>query len=112
MSKTNRITEQPPSYRHLEKMAVEEITGHINYADSLVATAIKRALHQLNALIHNIVSQLRAGGRLFYVGAGSGGRLAVLDVIELPTTYGVQRGLFNVILAGGTDRLVDALEEK
>src|SRR5690606_36341603 len=52
------------------------------------------------------------GGRLFYVGAGSGGRLAVLDVIELPTTYGIEKGVFNVILAGGIERLADALEEK
>lgn len=93
-------------------MAVEEITRHINAEDSIVSGAVKKALPQLNALIGKAVSQLQAGGRLFYVGAGSGGRLAVLDVIELPTTYGVRRGLFNVILAGGMDRLVDALEER
>src|SRR5690606_18184791 len=59
-----------------------------------------------------IVEKVSAGGRLFYVGAGSGGRLSVLDVIELPTTYGLPKGVFNVILAGGVDRLAEALEEK
>ncbi len=49
---------------------------------------------------------------MFYLGAGSGGRLSVLDVIELPTTYGVEEGVFNVVLAGGVRNLVDALEEK
>src|SRR5690606_23421461 len=77
-----------------------------------VAPAIKQALPQLVRLIEQIVAQLEAGGRMFYVGAGSGGRLSVLDVIELPTTYGVPKGVFNVVLAGGVDRLADALEEK
>jgi N-acetylmuramic acid 6-phosphate etherase len=58
------------------------------------------------------VNKLESGGRLFYLGAGSGGRLSVLDVIELPTTYGVEPGMVDVILAGGKENLVLALEEK
>jgi N-acetylmuramic acid 6-phosphate etherase len=107
-----RITEMPSPYRDLESKTVEELVGYINAEDHRVAPAIKQALPQLTRLIERIVSQLQAGGRLFYVGAGSGGRLSVLDVIELPTTYGVEKGIFNVILAGGVDRLADALEEK
>jgi N-acetylmuramic acid 6-phosphate etherase len=106
-----KITEQPSKYRNLEKMPVEEITDNINREDGTVAIAIKKALPQINQLIHAIVLKLKHGGRLFYVATGSGGRLSVLDVIELPTTFGIEKGIFNVILAGGVDRLVEALEE-
>ncbi|MGN6490694.1 MAG: N-acetylmuramic acid 6-phosphate etherase [Agriterribacter sp.] len=107
-----RITEQPSLYRHLEKMSVEELTASINNEDKKVALAIEKALPQLNVLIKAIVEKLKAGGRMFYVGAGSGGRLSVLDAIELPTTYGIEKGKVNVILAGGLDRLIEAPEEK
>lgn len=107
-----RVTESPSVYRHLEDKSVDELIGLINQEDQSVAARIKEALPQLNMLIRAIVEKVSGGGRLFYVGAGSGGRLSVLDVIELPTTYGLSKGVFNVILAGGVDRLVDALEEK
>jgi N-acetylmuramic acid 6-phosphate etherase len=107
-----RITEQPSLYRHLEKMSVEELTANINKEDKKVAMAIEKALPQLNELITAIVAKLEDGGRMFYLGAGSGGRLSVLDAIELPTTYGIEKGIVNVILAGGVDRLVEAPEEK
>ncbi|MES3017277.1 MAG: N-acetylmuramic acid 6-phosphate etherase [Bacteroidota bacterium] len=107
-----RITEQPSKYRHLEKKSVEELTFHINNEDKLVASAIEKALPQLNILIEAIISKIRNGGRLFYVGAGSGGRLSVLDSIELPTTFGIPQGLFNVVLAGGKEHLIEAPEEK
>lgn len=107
-----RVTESPSKYRQLEKKSVDELIGLINREDQSVAFQIEKALPQLGKLITAIVEKVRAGGRLFYVGAGSGGRLSVLDVIELPTTYGLPKGIFNVILAGGVDRLTDALEEK
>lgn len=107
-----RITEQPSHYRHLETLSIEEITANINKEDARVALAIQQALPQVNALIAAIVKKLKAGGRMFYLGAGSGGRLSVLDAIELPTTYGVEKGLVNVILAGGMEHLIEALEEK
>lgn len=108
---TIKITEEPSAYRHLEKMSVEEITAHINNEDKTVAYAIEKALPQLNRLIKAIVDQLREGGRLFYLGAGSGGRLSVLDAIELPTTYGVSKDMVNVILAGGMEHLIEARED-
>lgn len=111
-STMTKITEQDSLYRHLEKMSVEELTAHINREDKKVALAIEQALPQINAVIQKIVAQLKAGGRLFYVGAGSGGRLSVLDAIELPTTYGVPKGMVNVILAGGVEHLVEAREEE
>ncbi|MCC6286926.1 MAG: N-acetylmuramic acid 6-phosphate etherase [Chitinophagaceae bacterium] len=107
-----RITEQPSLYRHLEKMSVEELTASINKEDKKVAIAIEKALPQLNRLITAIVEKLRDGGRMFYLGAGSGGRLSVLDAIELPTTYGIEKGIVNVILAGGLEHLIEAPEEK
>ncbi len=107
-----KITEQPSPYRHLEKMSVEELTANINKEDHKVAVAIEQALPQINRLITVIVDTLKAGGRMFYVGAGSGGRLSVLDAIELPTTYGIDKGVVNVVLAGGLEQLVEAPEEK
>lgn len=107
-----RITEQPSLYRHLEKMSVEELTANINNEDKKVALAIEKALPQLNKLITAIVEKLQDGGRMFYLGAGSGGRLSVLDAIELPTTYGIEKGIVNVILAGGVEHLIEAPEEK
>ncbi len=105
------ITEQPSPHRHLEKKSIEEITALINGEDATVALAIQRALPAVNGLVHAIVAALRAGGRMFYVGAGSGGRLSVLDTIELPTTYGIEKGIYNTVLAGGIPQLADAREE-
>ncbi|MFT3948386.1 MAG: N-acetylmuramic acid 6-phosphate etherase [Agriterribacter sp.] len=107
-----RITEQPSLYRHLEKMSIEALTANINNEDKKVAIAIEKALPQLNKLIAAIVEKLQNGGRMFYLGAGSGGRLSVLDAIELPTTYGIEKGIVNVILAGGVEHLIEAPEEK
>ncbi len=107
-----KITEQPGKYRDLEKKSIQELTASINAEDKTVALAIEKELPKINALIEAIVNKLESGGRLFYLGAGSGGRLSVLDVIELPTTYGVEPGLVDVILAGGKENLVLALEEK
>lgn len=107
-----RITEQPSLHRHLETKSVEELTALINQEDQKVAIAIQAALSQVNVLIAKVVEKLKAGGRMFYLGAGSGGRLSVLDALELPTTYGIQKGIVNVILAGGIPRLAEAPEEK
>ena len=106
-----KITEQPSPYRHLEQKTVEEITTLINQEDQTVPLVIEKALPQIQTLINAIVQKLKAGGRMFYVGAGSGGRLSVLDVIELPTTYGIEKGLVNAVLAGGVERLAEAPEE-
>ena len=106
-----RITEQPSKYRHLEKMSVDELIASINKEDQTVALAIQKALPQISRLITAVEGQLKAGGRMFYLGSGAGGRLSVLDKIELPTTYGIEKGVINVILAGGEENLLLALEE-
>ncbi len=107
-----KITEQPGKYRDLEKKSIQELTASINAEDKTVALAIEKELPKINSLIEAIANKLESGGRLFYLGAGSGGRLSVLDVIELPTTYGIEPGIVDVILAGGKENLVLALEEK
>lgn len=107
-----KITEQPSKYNHLEKKSVEELTTLINNEDKTVAYAIEKALPNIQKLINAIVVKLKAGGRMFYIGAGSGGRLSVLDIIELPTTYGIEKGKVNAVLAGGVENLILALEEK
>ena len=78
-----RITEQSSHYDHLEQMTVEQITEGINNESMLVAVAVGKALPCLNRLILVIENRLRDGGRLFYVGCGTGGRLATLDTIEV-----------------------------
>ena len=101
-----KVTEQDSINRHLEEKSIEEITKLINEDDKKVAIAIEAALPQLNSLITQVTDQLRNGGRLFYLGAGSGGRLSVLDAIELPTTYGIEKGMVYVILADGVQNAV------
>jgi N-acetylmuramic acid 6-phosphate etherase len=105
------ITEQSSIHRHLETKTIEEITALINGENAEVARAIERCLPQLNKLIYAIVDRLKKGGRMFYLGAGSGGRLSVLDAIELPTTFGIEKGIVSAILAGGIERLAEAREE-
>lgn len=107
-----KITEQPSLYRHLETKSIAELTTFINNEDKKVALAIEKALPQINNLIEAVVNKLQNGGRMFYLGAGSGGRLSVLDALELPTTFGIPKGMVNVVLAGGVENLALAPEEK
>lgn len=112
MNKMDRLTEQPSKYDNLEKKSVDELVVAINNEDKSVALAIEKELPSIVKLIDAIEQKLKNGGRMFYLGAGSGGRLSVLDIIELPNTYGIDPGVFNVILAGGVENLVLALEDK
>jgi N-acetylmuramic acid 6-phosphate etherase len=107
-----RLTEQPSKYDNLEKKTVAELIRDINAEDKTVAFAIEKVLPDIEKLITAIENQLRNGGRMFYLGCGSGGRLSVLDAIELPNTYGIEKGVINVVLAGGVRNLVDAPEER
>ncbi len=107
-----KITEQPSIYRHLEKMSVEELTKIINDENKKAALAIKEALPQISRLISAIEEVLKKGGRMFYLGAGNEGRLSILDKVELPNTYGIEKGVISTILAGGEERMLEVLEEK
>jgi N-acetylmuramic acid 6-phosphate etherase len=105
-----KVTEEPSLYNHLEKMSVEDLAKNINNEDKKVALAIEKSLPRLIDMMKAIEERLKKGGRLFYLGAGTGGRLSVLDKVELPNTYGIEKGVINCILAGGEERLVEALE--
>jgi len=103
-------TEQPSPYRHIEKMPVDEIIAHINDEDKSVALAVEKALPQIEKLINAIADRMLAGGKLFYIGAGTSGRLGILDASECPPTYGVPYNLVQGIIAGGLPALTRAAE--
>lgn len=105
-----KITEQPSRYNHLERMSVGELLQHINDEDRLVAEAVNKALPQIEALVEAIEPRMKRGGRLFYIGAGTSGRLGVLDASELPPTFGVSEEWVVGIIAGGDEALRHAVE--
>ena len=106
-----KITEQESRYRHLEQMSVGELLAHINDEDASVARAVKVALPQIEALVEAIEPRMKRGGRLFYVGAGTSGRMGVLDASELPPTFGVPDSWVVGIIAGGDRALRHAVEK-
>ncbi|HEY8688226.1 MAG TPA: N-acetylmuramic acid 6-phosphate etherase [Chitinophagaceae bacterium] len=105
-----RITEEASEYRHLEKMSVNEILNNINTEDKKVPAAIEKVISQIEALIHAITDKMLMGGRLFYIGAGTSGRLGIVDASECPPTYGVPPGLVIGIIAGGLKAMTEAVE--
>ncbi|MGC8750851.1 N-acetylmuramic acid 6-phosphate etherase [Hydrotalea sp.] len=110
MNQQTKITEQSSKYRHLEKMSVMEILQHINDEDKSVPIAVEKSLPQIEALVTAISDVMLAGGRLFYIGAGTSGRLGILDASECPPTYGVPYGLVVGIIAGGEKAITQAVE--
>ena len=110
MSDFIKITEQPSKYRHLEKMTVNEILVNINKEDKTVPDAVEREIPQIEKLVTAITNQLLAGGRLFYLGAGTSGRLAIVDASEAPPTYGIPYGLVIALIAGGEKAITQAVE--
>jgi N-acetylmuramic acid 6-phosphate etherase len=105
-----RITEELSLYRHLEKMTVEELVFNINNEDKKVAFEVEKVLPQISALIKVISEKLKKGGRLFYIGAGTSGRLGILDASECPPTYGVSTELISGIIAGGPKAITTSIE--
>lgn len=105
-----KVTEESSAYNHLEKMSVGEIISSMNKEDEKVAGAVREALPQINQLITALVEKMQKGGRLFYIGAGTSGRLGILDASECPPTYGVPIGLVVGVIAGGERAMVNAIE--
>lgn len=95
---------------HIDKASTLEAVRLINAEDKLVAQAVEQVLPQIAQAIDNIVERMKNGGRLFYVGTGTSGRLGVLDASEIPPTYGVSYDLVQGIIAGGYDALYKASE--
>ena len=107
-----RITEQPSHYDHLEQMSVEQLTADINNENMTVPAAIGKALPALNRLIEAVEHKLKNGGRLFYVGCGTGGRLATLDTIEVQNTYGTDGTQIQAVFPGGIGCLTQTRESR
>lgn len=110
MQQFQRVTEQPSKYRHLEQMSIHELLININAEDKTVPLAVEAALPQIERLVEAIADKMLSGGRLFYLGAGTSGRLGVVDASECPPTYGVPHGLVVGIIAGGEDAMFKAVE--
>ena len=105
----NRTTEQSSSYDHLDKMSTRELLCAINTEDRTVPVIVSRAIPQIEKLVDGIVERVSRGGRVFYLGAGTSGRLGVVDASEIPPTYGV-RNVFIGLMAGGDKAMRNAVE--
>ncbi len=110
MTEFTKITEQASRYRHLEQMSIGEILTNINNEDKTVPAAVEKVIPQVKRLVGAITDKMLAGGRLFYIGAGTSGRLAVVDASECPPTYGVPYGLVIAVIAGGDEAITKAIE--
>ena len=104
------ITESESYYHDLEKMSVIDLLESINNEDQKVAIAVKKSIPDLENLISVVVDRLKKGGRLFYLGAGTSGRLGILDASECPPTFGVSHDMVIGIIAGGDTAIRKAVE--
>src|SRR5215213_4928056 len=105
------VTEQEnPNTANIDKVSTLEAIRLINTEDKKVALAVEKVLPEIARAVDKIVERLKNGGRLFYVGSGTSGRLGVLDASEIPPTYGVSYDLVQGVIAGGTDALYKATE--
>lgn len=105
-----KITEQDSPYRHLESMPVQDLLENMNHEDSTVPAVIRKIIPEIARLVNEISDRMLAGGRLFYIGAGTSGRLGILDASECPPTFGVPQGLVIGIIAGGDSAIRKAVE--
>jgi len=106
----NRITESSSKYDNLEKMSVTELLSNINREDQSVPLAIEKILPEIEAFIIACVEKMKLGGRLFYLGAGTSGRLGIVDASECPPTFGIDHGIVVGIIAGGDTAIRKAVE--
>ena len=107
----NRVTEQSSAYDNLQEMSIHDILTDINHEDSLVPAAVAKVIPVMEQLVERIVERMKQGGRMFYIGAGTSGRLGVTDASELPPTYGVPFDLVIGLIAGGDGALRKAVQE-
>ena len=104
------ITEYPSNFDNLEKMSVRELLVNINKEDATVHLAVEKAIPQVEKLIEGIVERMKRGGRIFYLGAGTSGRLGVVDASEIPPTFGVPHNMVIGLIAGGDSAIRKAVE--
>lgn len=105
-----RITESESHYQHLEKMPLHDLLAGINNEDKTVPLAVEKSIPQIEALVNAIAAKMKNGGRLFYLGAGTSGRLGIVDASECPPTFGVPHGLVVGLIAGGDQAIRKAVE--
>ena len=106
----SKITESDSHYNDLEHMPVHELLFNINCEDHKVAVAVSHCIGQIEKMIPVIVERMKTGGRIFYVGAGTSGRLGIVDASECPPTYGIEHGRVVGIIAGGDTAIRKAVE--
>ena len=105
-----KVTEQESYYHDLDKMSVHELLTDINREDQKVALAVQKVIPQIERLVTGIIERMEQGGRLFYIGAGTSGRLGVLDASEIPPTFGMSNQRVIGIIAGGDQALRNPVE--
>lgn len=105
-----KTTESNSHYNHLEKMEVKELLVNINKEDQTVAQSVSKAIPQIEVVTERVIAKLKAGGRLFYLGAGTSGRMGILDASECPPTFGVSHDLVIGLIAGGDSAIRKAIE--
>lgn len=103
-------TESASYYNNLEHMSVHDLLLNINTEDKSVPKAIEKVIDKIEPLVNVVVEKMNSGGRLFYIGAGTSGRLGVVDASEIPPTYGMPHGKVIALIAGGDDAIRKAVE--
>lgn len=110
LMESKKITEQSSHYDQLEKMSVGTLLSNINQEDRKVPDAIEKCLPEIEGFVLKALENMKAGGRLFYLGAGTSGRLGIVDASECPPTFGVDHGLVIGLMAGGDKAMRKAVE--
>ena len=111
MKNTKKFTEQQnPNTLDVDNMNVLDIIRQINKEDKTVITAISKILNHLESLIEDVILKLQSGGRLFYIGSGTSGRLGILDAVECPPTFSTEPSMVQGIIAGGSAALLRSIE--
>lgn len=106
-----KITEQSSLYDNLEDKSIHDLLVGINQEDQKVALAVEKAIPQIEKLVEQIIPRMQQGGRIFYMGAGTSGRLGVLDASEIPPTFGMPNTLVIGLIAGGEKALRNPVEK-
>ncbi len=105
-----KTTESDSNYNNLENMCIRDLLKNMNAEDQTVPTAVNNAIPQIEKLVERVVEKMQIGGRLFYMGAGTSGRLGILDASECPPTYGIEQGIVVGLIAGGDTAIRKAVE--
>ena len=105
-----KITESSSNYEHLDKMSTQELLTNINKEDQFVALAVEKEISSISSFVDACFERMKNGGRLFYIGAGTSGRLGIVDASECPPTFGIDHGIVVGIIAGGDSAIRKAVE--